>query len=230
MVGRGGQHPRRGARDLRSPRRGPGRAGRRPPEPTSGAVPCPNLLLLPARGWRRSRPRGKLLIALIAAALLAARAGQGPARGRERAGERGERARGDRGQPRADPPRADREPAPAPGAAAGRRAGGSGTRREVAADARRRVAAGTLDGPLGPTSCRPVRRSAAQPGRDRVHLPGRAGRARRLRRARDRDRLPLPRPRGDRERPRRLVQGEPAAAASRPGGVRGRGAVEACTG
>ena len=233
MVGRGGQHPRRGARDLRSPRCGPrleGAAAERGQPSAAGRLPEPASACRRAAG-ARSRPAGKVLTGLIAAALLALALVKDPPavenalenEANERAAIAANRERIRRELTESQRPRRALLPASMPVAQA--------LAAEVAADARRRVAAGTLDGPLGPTSCRPVRRSGGSYGATVFTCLVEQGSPRRVRRARDRDRLPLPRPRGDRERPRRVVQGEPAAAASRPGGVRGsESSSSACTG
>jgi hypothetical protein len=120
----------------------------------------PNVLLLPRRGWRALSPAGKAVAVLIAAALLALAAVKLPPAIRnaleneanERAAIAANREQIRRELVRSQRPRRavlepDRPLAQALAAA-------------VAADARRRVAAGDLQGPLGPTNCRPVRRAA----------------------------------------------------------------------
>ena len=142
------------------------RAERAAAEPDSERRrPLPNLLLLPARGWRALSPAGKVLTGLIAAALLALALVKVPPaienalenEANERAAIAANRERIRRELTESQRPRRALLPAGMPVAQA--------LAAEVAADASRRVAAGTLDGPLGPTSCRPVRRSGGQRAR-----------------------------------------------------------------
>ena len=96
----------------------------------------------------------------------------------------------------------------------------------VGMDFERRIRAGDLDGPAGETSCRPVEGRqtvgatvftclARQGTGSGIYGDRTAG-----------ERLPLSRASGRGHRRGGLVQGEPAAAARRPGGVRGGAAVE----
>jgi hypothetical protein len=119
----------------------------------------PNLLVLPVRGWRALSPAGKAVAVLTAAALLAlALVKVPPAIENALENERNERAAIAANRERlrlelveSQRPRRAILPAGRPVADALAAA--------VAADASRRVAAGDLDGPLGSTSCRPVRRA-----------------------------------------------------------------------
>jgi hypothetical protein len=119
----------------------------------------PNVLLLPGRGWRALSPAGKAVAVLIAAALLALAAVKLPpaiqnaleneANERAAIAANRERIRRELLESQA-PRRAVLEPGKALAQALAA---------AVAADARGRVAAGDLDGPLGPTACRAVRRA-----------------------------------------------------------------------
>jgi hypothetical protein len=133
----------------------PGRAERR--------SPLPGFLTLPARGWRGLSRRGRAGVVALAAALAVVvallvppaleNAAQNEADEREAIAANRERIR--RGLVAAQRPRRARLDRSAPVAAALAEA--------VGADARRRVGAGTLDGPVGDTSCRPLRRSDGDP-------------------------------------------------------------------
>jgi type II secretory pathway component PulM len=136
--------------------------------------PLPNLLKLPARGWRKLSPRGRRVVALMTAALMAGIAIAWPFVVRDRnAGER-ERERiaaqhraASLAQLREDQrPRHHQLSAAqlsrvrgSGGLQAAAAAGLVGTQLEAAisADVRQRVAAGKLDGPLMRTVCDPVR-------------------------------------------------------------------------
>ena len=95
----------------------------------------------------------------------------------------------------------------------------------VGADFERRVHAGELEGPAG-TDHLQASPAAAEPGGDRLHVRGPArGREGRLPRPQPRERLPLQGAGRARQRRRGMVQGEPAPAARRSGGVRRRAPV-----
>jgi hypothetical protein len=134
---------------------GPGQGARR--------APLPGFLTLPARGWRALSRRGRAAVAALAAALLVVavllvppaleNAAQNEAD--ERAAIAANRERIRRGLVEAQRPRRARLDPAAPVASA--------LAEVVGADARERVRAGTLDGPVGDTSCRPLRRRDGDP-------------------------------------------------------------------
>jgi hypothetical protein len=125
--------------------------------------PLPNLLTLPARGWRALSRRGKALVALMAAALLALAAALVPPaldnasrnEANERAAIAANRERIRRELVEQQRPRRARLAASQPMAPA--------LAEHVRADARRRTRAGTLNGPIGNTACERITRTGEDP-------------------------------------------------------------------
>ena len=125
-----------------------------PPGEEQRRRPMPGFLSLPVRGWRSCRAAAMAVALLIAAALAAFAVVVPPAL--QNSSENAENQR------RASPPTAnasgvelvEQQRPPHRAGAAGAR---SATELAVGADVRRRVRAGTLDGPAGATTCRPVR-------------------------------------------------------------------------
>ncbi len=184
----------------------------------------PNLLLLPARLWRLM-PRwgrfavGALLVALAAAvAILLPAALENAADNRE-AERRAEAANLE--QIRRDLIESQRPRR----AVLSRPVSAAGLEAALGADFARRVRAGELEGPAGPTTCRPVQ---PQPEPSAIVFTCIAERGEERGVYRDRNLVSGYRFRarvGARDRSRGLVQGEPAPAARRPGGVRRRSTV-----
>jgi hypothetical protein len=141
--------------------------------------PLPNLLLLPVVGWRKLSPRGRIAVAALAAAALAALIAAWPQVERDkRAGaeQRAREARQSRAERRRElvedqrPRRAQLPPATRdrvrdrgglvdPAAAA---LAGAALERAIASDVRARIRAGKLNGPLLETRCDPLRQRTAR--------------------------------------------------------------------
>jgi hypothetical protein len=125
--------------------------------------PLPAFLTLPARAWRALTRRGRAAVLVLAAVLLVVavllvppaldNAAQNEADERRAIAANRERIRRELVEAQR-PRRAVLDPS-APLAAA--------LAEEVGADARRRAGAGTLEGPVGGTSCRPLRRRDGDP-------------------------------------------------------------------
>jgi hypothetical protein len=123
----------------------------------------PGFLSLPARGWSLLSSRGRAVVVAVAAALVALvavllppaleTASENRVKARSESAANRERIR--RELVEQQRPHRARLDATAPVAAA--------LAEVVGADARRRVGSGTLDGPVGHTSCRPVRRRDGDP-------------------------------------------------------------------
>jgi len=136
--------------------------------------PLPNFLLLPARGWRRLSPRGRIVLAALLAAGLAALAVSWPRverdkhAGAEQRAEQAAERRAARVRELAEDQRPRRAGLPAAARARIKRVGGltaplaasvAGGLLEagIARDVRARIGAGTLSGPLLGTTCDPVK-------------------------------------------------------------------------
>jgi hypothetical protein len=132
-------------------------------EPEQRRTPLPGFLTLPARGWRALSRTGKVAVLAVALALAALAVAMIPpaleTATRNEANERRARAanleRIRRELVRDQRPRRARLDAGMPVTAALAVA--------VAADAAARVRRGTLEGPLGATTCEPVQRSDGDP-------------------------------------------------------------------
>jgi hypothetical protein len=125
--------------------------------------PLPNVLKLPARGWRGLSRRGKVVVMALGAALLAlavallppALEGAAQREADERAAVAANRERIRRELVEDQRPRRARLDASQPLAPA--------LAENVRADARRRVRAGTLEGAIGNTACERITRTGEDP-------------------------------------------------------------------
>jgi hypothetical protein len=125
--------------------------------------PLPNLLALPAHGWRRLSRRGKVVVMALGAVLFALAVALVPPalenaaqnKANERAATAANRERIRRELIEDQRPRRARLDASQPLAPA--------LAEHVRADARRRARAGTLEGPIGHTACERITRTGEDP-------------------------------------------------------------------